>query len=253
AAIRKTYEPTFASTTPPNQVGRVVVEGKGLAADLNVGPAISPNGRYVAFLSTRSIFAVDLFIADVSTGKILHKLTSTASDPHFSSIQFIYSAGAWDAESREIAIATVVSGRPALAIFDAASGNKRREIPLTDLDEIFNPTWAPDGHAICFTGMTQGLTDLYVYDLAAGKLRRLTSDAYADLMPAWSPDGKRIAFATDRFTSNLQTLAIGDYRLALIDPDSGEVQGLRAFTAGKNINPQWTPDGRALIFISDRD
>jgi Tol biopolymer transport system component len=252
-SIRRTYEPVLSATTPPNEIGRLVIRGTTLGADLNVGPSISPDGKWIAFLSTRSVFSTDLFIADAESGKVVHRLTSTATDPHFSSIQFIYSAGGWDAASERIAIATVVSGRPALAIFGARSGDKEREIPLRELDEVFNPTWAPDGHAICFTGMTRGLTDLYVYDLAASKLLRLTNDAYADLMPAWSPDGKRIAFATDRFSSNLQTLAIGDYRLALIDPDGGAVQPLRAFTSGKNINPQWMPDGSGLLFISDRD
>ena len=101
--------------------------------------------------------------------------------------------------------------------------------------------------------MTRGLTDLFVYDFTASKLRRLTNDAYADLQPAWAPDGRRIAFATDRFSSNLGTLSIGQYRLGLIDPESGAIQQVRAFTNGKNINPQWAPDGRALLFISDRD
>src|SRR5437762_2336349 len=41
AAIRKTYEPTFAATTPPAELGHRVIEGKGLGGDLNVGPAIS--------------------------------------------------------------------------------------------------------------------------------------------------------------------------------------------------------------------
>jgi Tol biopolymer transport system component len=252
-SIRRTYEPVLASMTPPNEIGHLVIRGTTLGADLNVGPSISPDGKWIAFLSTRSVFSTDLFVADADTGTIVHRLTSTATDPHFSSIQFIYSAGGWDAASERIAIATVVSGRPALAIFDAKSGDKQREVPVPELDEIFNPTWAPDGHAVCFTGMTRGLTDLFVYDLTASKLRRLTTDAYADLMPAWSPDGKRIAFATDRFSSNLQTLAIGDYRLALIDPDTAAIEPLRAFTSGKNINPQWTPDGRGLVFISDRD
>jgi Tol biopolymer transport system component len=252
-SIRKTYGSAAASGTMPSALGRLVVEGKGLGADLNVGPAISPDARWIAFLSTRSVFSTDLFVADAATGKIVHKLTSTATDPHFSSIQFIYSAGAWDAASERIAIATVTSGRPALAIFEAASGNKQREIPIPELDEVFNPTWAPDGHALCFTGMTRGLTDLFVYDLNASKLRRLTNDAYADLQPAWSPDGRLIAFATDRFSSNLTTLNIGQYRIATIDAESGAIAPLRAFTSGKNINPQWTPDGRALLFISDRD
>src|SRR5438093_2669827 len=254
ASNRDTYAPILARTTPPSEIGKAVIKGTNqIGSELNVGPAISPDGKQIAFLSERSVFSIDLFIADAATGKVIHKLTSTATDPHFSSIQFIYSAGAWDAASQRIAIATVASGRPALAIFDAASGSKQREVPIRELDEIFNPTWAPDGHAVCFTGMTRGLTDLFVYDLTASSLKRLTNDPYADLQPAWSPDGRRIAFATDRFSSDLNTLDIGAYRLATIDPDTGAIQQVRAFTSGKNINPQWTPDGRALIFISDRD
>jgi hypothetical protein len=253
ASIRATYAPILAAAMPTNEIGRLVTKRTGFADDVNVGPSLSPDGKLIAFLSTRSVFSIDLFVAETATGNILHRLTSTADDPHFSSLQFIHSAGGWDAESRRIAIATVVAGRPALAIFDGRSGDKEREVPLNGLDEIFNPTWAPDGHAICFTGMSGGLTDLYVYDLRASTLRRLTNDAYADLQPAWSPDGRRIAFATDRFTSNLQTLAIGDYRLALIDPDSALITPVRAFAAGKHINPGWMADSRGVLFISDHD
>src|SRR5262245_28072084 len=252
-SIRETYRPILASTMPPNEIGRVIVRATGLGGDINVGPAVSPDGRRVAFLSTRSIFSIDLFIADAATGRIQHRLTSTANDPHFSSLQFIYSAGAWDAASQRIAIATVTSGHPALAIFGAEKGDKQQEVEIPELEEIFNPTWAPDGQAICFTGMTRGLTDLFVYDLGTSKLRRLTNDAYADLQPAWSPDGRRIAFATDRFTSNLETLAIGQYRLAVIDVETGSIDPINTFTSGKHITPQWTADGRGLLFIADPD
>ena len=253
-AIRTTYAPILSRTTPPNEIGTLVIKAdRQIGSDLNVGPSISPDGKRIAFLSTRSVFSTDLFIADASTGNILRKLTSTATDPHFNSIEFIYSAGAWDAGGKRLAVSTVVAGRPALAVFDADSGNKQQEVPLPGVDEIFNPTWAPDGHAICFTGMSRGLTDLYLYDFGDKRLRQLTHDPFADVQPAWSPDGKRIAFATDRFSSNLSSLAIGDYRLALIDPATGAIQQVRAFTNGKNINPQWTSDASALLFISDRD
>jgi Tol biopolymer transport system component len=253
ASIRSLYTPMLQSTMPPSEIGKLVIKGDQLSAQLNVGPTISPDGRLLAFLSERSFFSIDLFIADAATGKIQRQLTSTATNPHFSSIQFIYSAGAWDRDSKRIAIATVTDGRPALAVFDATNGDKDREVPLPTLDEIFNPTWAPDGHAVCFTGMSHGLTDLYIYDLAAGKLRQLTNDPFADLMPAWSPDGTRIAFTTDRFTTHLDTLNTGAYRLALVDPVSGAVEQVRSFTDGKNINPQWAPDNKSLYFISDRD
>jgi Tol biopolymer transport system component len=251
-SIRGAYEPVLASTTTPGEAGRMVIKATDLT-DLNVGPSISPDGRWLAFLSSRGFFSIDLYVADAATGKIVRKLTSTATDPHYSSIQFIYSAGAWDGQSTRLAIATVTGGRPALTIFDAQSGKKEREVKVPDVDEILNPTWAPDGHAICFTGMNAGLTDLYVYDLNTGNLRRLTNDPFADLQPAWSPDGKRIAFATDRFSSVLDTLSIGPFRLGIVDLATGRIEQVRAFTTGKNINPQWSPDGSALYFISDRD
>jgi Tol biopolymer transport system component len=251
-ALKRAYKPILASTMPPNEIGHLTIKAGELGTDLNVGPSISPDGKLLAFLSERSFFSIDLFIADAASGKILHRLTSNATNPHYASIQFIYSAGGWDRESRRIAIATVVAGKPALAIFNAQTGEKDREIKIEELDEIFNPTWAPDGHAVCFTGMKRGLTDLYVWDFNTSTLKALTHDPFADVGPAWSPDGKRIAFATDRFTSNLDTLAIGDYRLATIDPETGVIEQVKAFTSGKSMDPHWSPDGRALFFISDR-
>ena len=253
AAIRDTYGPVLQATTPAADTGRLVITGEGLGGRLNIGPTLSPDGRLLAFLSERGLFSIDLFVAEAATGKVLRKLTSTATDPHFSSIQFISSAGGWARDSRRIAIATVSGGRAALAIFDAETGRKERTIDIEGPDEIFNPTWAPDSQSIAFTGMSRGLTDLYVYDLQGSTLRQLTTDPYADLQPAWSPDGSRIAFATDRFTTNLESLTIGEYRLALIDPAGGAIEEVRAASSGKHINPQWAPDGRALFFISDRD
>jgi Tol biopolymer transport system component len=254
AAIRSAYGPVMAATTLPDQVGRVLLAGgSGLGGNLNVAPAVSPDGRWVAFLSERSLFSIDLFVADASTGQVVHRLTSSATDPHLSSLQFIHSAGAWNADSDRFVIATISKGRPALAIYDTVSGTREREIPVPTLDEVFNPTWAPDGGSIAFTGMTGGLTDLFVFNLASSELRRLTRDPYTDIQPAWSPDGRRIAFATDRYSTRLETLDIGDYRIAVVDVSTGTIEQLPAFTRGKNINPQWAPDGGSLYFISDRD
>jgi dipeptidyl aminopeptidase/acylaminoacyl peptidase len=250
-AIRDAYSPVLNATTEPGRVGTLAIAGQKFGGDLNVGPSLSPDGRHIAFLSERELFSIDLFLADTATGEVQRRLTSTASDPHYSSIQFIYSAGGWSADSSQIAIATVTGGRPALAIYDAASGRRVRELKVPSVDEVFNPTWAPDGRAIAFTGMTRGLTDLFVIDVESEAVRALTNDPFADMQPAWSPDGRRIAFATDRFTSNLTVLAIGEPRLALIDPATGRIDQAGGFAGAKNINPQWSPDSRTLYFITD--
>ncbi len=253
-AIRAAYGSVFEANTEPADVGTPLqTPRRGGGGELNIAPSISPDGKYLAFLSERSLFSIDLYVADAATGEVRHKLTSTATDPHYSSIQFIQSAGGWDHEGRRLAVATVTSGRPAVAVFDVESGDRVRDLVVADVDEVFNPTWSPDGTAICFTGMTGGLTDLFIVEVGTGDVRRLTRDAFAELQPAWSPDGSRIAFATDRFSSRLDTLDIGNYRLALLDPRSGDISPAPVFTSGKNINPQWGPNGESLFFIADRD
>jgi Tol biopolymer transport system component len=251
-SILDAYEPVLTSSVRTGEFGRVLIQAEDLTAELNVAPSISPDGRWLAFLSTRDFFSVDLYVAETATGRVVRRLTRTATDPHFSSLQFVHSAGAWDRASRRIAVATVTSGRPALAVFDVETGSLVREIVVPDVDEIFNPTWAPNGQAIAFTGLQQGLTDLFVYALDTARLRRLTNDPFAELQPAWSPDGMRIAFSTDRFTSDLSTLSIGSLRLGLIDAENGRVEPVAALPEGKHINPQWSPDGGSIYFISDR-
>ena len=253
ASLHKTYDPILAATTPPSGAGRAVIRGTEQRNGMNVGPALSPDGKWIAFLSSRGLLSVDLYVADAATGDVVRKLTSTATDPHVSSIEFIYSAGTWDSQSRQLAIATVASGRPALAIYDALNGRKEREISIPGVDQVLNPTWAPDGHAVAFSGLSQGLSDLYVFDLMASRLERLTNDAYAEVHPAWSPDSRTIAFATDRFTTNLDTLAIGHYELATIDQANARVQRVQTFAGADSINPQWSRDGRQLYFISNRN
>jgi hypothetical protein len=90
---------------------------------------------------------------------------------------------------------------------------------------------------------------LYIVDLELDTVRQLTDDSFADLQPAWSPDGRTLAFVTDRFTSSLEALTFGDYRLAAIEVESGAIEDLPSIQGAKNIDPQWA--GAALYFIAD--
>ena len=72
---------------------------------------------------------------------------------------------------------------------------QRLELPV---DGITNPAWSPDGKQLVFTGLDQGVSDLFTVNTDGTGLRRLTDDRHADLHPAWSPDGQTIAFVTDR-------------------------------------------------------
>ena len=75
--------------------------------------------------------------------------------------------------------------------------------------------WSRDGKQLVFTGYDGGISDLFIVNRDGSDLRRLTNDKYADLHPVWSPDGRTIAFATDRGPgTDFRTLAVGNFRLA---------------------------------------
>ena len=220
---------------------------------MQLGPALSPNGRDAVFFSERDRLSLDLFLADTTTGAITRKLATTTATARFESLQAIRSAGSWNPSGDRFLFAAVANGQPALVILDLSRSGRDRQIELPQLGQVLTPAWSPDGHSIAFSALSGGATDLYVYDLDAGTLRQLTNDHFSDLQPVWSPDGREIAFVTDRYSTDLASLTFGPCQLAVLDISSGAIRALPAIDAAKHVNPQWSGDGRSLYFISDPD
>ncbi len=252
AEINRQFEPVVRDAVRARSIGRRLSTGDERGTATNVSPSISPDGRYVVYFSSRNLFSMDLYLAETATGRIVRKLVDTTFDQHYTSLQFINSAGSWSADSRQFVLGAVRDGRAVLSILDVENADVVREIDVPEVGEIVNPAWSPDGRTIAFSANVGGSSDLFTYDLDASALNRLTEDAYADLQPAWSPDGRRLAFVTDRFTTDLETLSGGEYRLAVLDIETGRPTQVATFDVGKSINPQWNADGTRLFFVSDR-
>jgi Tol biopolymer transport system component len=220
---------------------------------MQIGPAVSPDGRRAVFFSERDRLSLDLFLADLDSRRVIRKLATTAASAKFDSLQPLRSAGAWSPDGRWFAFAAVRQGRAALQLIDVGRGTTDRELIFPSLGQVLSPTWAPDGASIAFSAIANGWTDLYVADVATGALRRITNDAFADLQPAWSPDGRTIAFASERFSSELATLRIGPPRLGLLDVDTHAIRPLDVDGTALQINPQWSKDADAIYFIGDPD
>ncbi|WP_258096127.1 peptidase S9 [Salinibacter sp. 10B] len=254
-SVRDTYLPKMRGRTPVDSVGRAVIGTPGADNELNISPAVSPDGRYVAFISRRNIFNTNLFVADTETGKIVQELEGTRSNPHFDALRFIDSAGSWSPDGQRFAFVTFAEGTNEINTFNVQSGEIQMRTAVEGVGAIQNLAWSPSGRYIAFSGLEGGVSDLYLYDLEKKQVRQLTNDRYAELQPTWSPDGETLAFTTDRGPegTNFGTLEYGDYRLGLIDVQSKEIRTVRPFNRGMQHNPQFSPDGQSLYFISDHD
>ena len=251
-ATRKAFAAVYETARPASAFGRELISREKGAGDMNLTPSISPDGKNLVFLSEKSMFSIDMYVADVATGRIGRKLVQTTSDPHFDSLQFLGSAGDWAPDNRRFAFAALSKGQPVLTIINTTNGNREGEFEFKDLGEIYNPAWSPDGRQIAFSALHGGVLDLYIYTLESKTLQQITDDPFADYDPEWSPDGREIVWATDRFSSNLDTLSFGNYRIGAISPSTRAARQLAGFDTGRNSNPEFGPDG-SLYFVATPD
>jgi Tol biopolymer transport system component len=251
-AVQTTYLPQLADHYKARRIAQPVLTQKRSDGTLHLAPALSPDGRDIAYFSERNSFFVDLYLADAETGKVKRRLVKSTLNSNFESLRFINSAGSFSPDGRYFAIAAKHRDRDDLVILDARKGEEVRRIRIP-LNGLTTPSWSPDGKQLVFTGYDGGLSDLFIVNADGSDLRRLTNDKYADLGPSWSPDGKTIAFATDRGgATDFDRLRFGNMRIALYHLDKGTIEVLGHMDQGKNVNPVWAPDARSLAFVSDR-
>jgi len=251
--VQKTYLPEVASRQRARDIGREVLSESRSEGTYHLSPALSPDGKQVAYFSEKDFYFIDLYLADAETGKVKRRLLKSSYSSNYETFRFITSSVSWSPDGKRIAVAAKSGPRDVIVILDVARNREIRRIKVK-LNGITTPSWSPDGKQIVFTGYDGGLSDLFIVNADGSGLRRLTNDKYADLHPVWSPDGRTIAFATDRGpVTDFSTLRIGNMRIATYDVASGRIEVLPGMDQGKNVSPQWSPDGQELAFVSDRD
>ena len=220
---------------------------------MQIGPALSPDGRRAVFFSEKDQLSFDLFLGDAATGTVIRKLATTAASAAFDSLQPLRSAGAWSADGERFAFAAVRHGRAVLQVIDMTGRGFDRELVFPAIGQVLSPTWSPDGKRIAFSAISGGATDLYIADAITGALQQLTDDVFADLQPAWSNDGRTIAFVSERFASDEDTLRVGAPRLGLLDVATRTTRPIERGVGNTQLNPQWSADDQQLYFIGDPD
>ena len=116
-----------------------------------------------------------------------------------------------------------------LALVSALAG-------IASADQIIGARWlalSPDGSKLAFS--YQG--DIWVAPSSGGKAVPLTDNVEMDDRPVWSPDGTKIAFASDRYGNN---------DVFVVDADGGRPKRV-TYNSGPDIPSSWTPDGKSVL------
>ena len=102
------------------------------------------------------------------------------------------------------------------------------------------------GGLIAFTSNRDGNVDVYVMAPDGSGQRRLTHDPAVDEEPSWSPDGKRIAFTSERVES-------AGTEVFVMNADGSDERQLTSGHPGGDRDPAWSPDGSMICFRSNRE
>lgn len=241
---------TYTADKKERFIGNPFVTNQKGGGSLNIAPVLSPNGKYVIFLSEKDIFGIDLYLADAVSGEIIRKIHSATRSTHLDDLSFIENAGTWSPDSKQIAFVGVSKGSNVLVIKDV-NGKMIETFRVEGVPGFSNPAWSPDGKSIVVAGLVKGQVDLYQVTLRNKKVTRLTDDKYSEMHPAWSPDGSKLVYATDKLSFER-----GDgkwtFNLAVMDMVSGRVQDLDFFYGADNLNPIFDANGN-ILFLSNRD
>lgn len=202
---------------------------------LTLLPNLSPDGSKIAYVSYASGFP-NVQIRATADGLPygFPRFTSgTTSSPVFSpdGTQLAF-ASSKDSNAMEIYVSSV-------------SGTSIRRLTYNDRIIDTSPRWNPKtGREIAFVSDRSGSPQLFVMDSDGGNVRRLLAAGGQADTPAWSPDGRYIAY-TWRPSSETS------FNIYVMDVASGQVVQLTDH-AGSNEASAWSPDGRHLVFQSNR-
>ena len=159
---------------------------------------------------------------------------------------------AWAPDSREV-------------VFSMAGSLWRQKLDSTSAEQLtdgpgydYQPDWSPDGRFIVYASAQGEAIELWLLNLSSGRTRQLTQGAAVNVEPRWSPDGQRVVYVSTAYHRHFH-LFVAELReeqltnpVRLTEENKSSLPRYYYSAYDHEINPTWTRDGQAVVFVSNR-
>jgi Tol biopolymer transport system component len=208
----------------------------------DMDPVWSPDGKKIAFVSTRNAeysLVSNVFIINADGSGIIQLTRGLGSCRHPS----------WSPDGRSIVFNYEFNRSSDIVQINVDGTGYKRLVANGKMN--FSPAWSPDGSQIVFASSTwdekrknYGSSDIFVINADGTGLTKITTSSADDYSPAWSPDGKMLAFVSKR---------LGNADIFIVDFKTLRAHQLMVNAPSNEDNPTWAYDGKKIVFESDRD
>lgn len=228
----------------PNRLVLVPLDGReprGLThPDANVSgdgsPAISSDGRNLAFARLKGEGWSVAFVGSLSPQMELREEPRqlAINEPFITDVE-------WMPSGDEILFAARAAGSSALYRISTDQGAEARTLP--GIGVAHYPAVSMRGNRLAYTTGTQD-ANFWSVDLTAktAVMDRALSSSFRDVFPQYSPDGKRVAFYSNRTGRN---------QIWVANTDGSQATALSSMTGITTASPRWSPDGKQIAFDSN--
>lgn len=247
--LRRIYWPELGRRTFGKNVARALTDHRREENHYNVGSALSPDGRRVAFFSDRGNREA-IYILDTETEKITRTALEGGHVGAHESFHSFNSALGWSPDGKRLALVSKQGGRDVIHLVEV---DKSKVVAALkpDLEAVVSPAFSPDGKTLVFAGQARGIQDLYTMGVDGKNLRRLTQGRAAEDHPVFSPSGRYIAYHTDVHSDVRDKWQRRKDDVYVFDTKDASH---RRITNGRwsSHDPAFGPSDSLLVFVSNR-